>query len=228
MSFEIFNIKYWSKFLIKDIHQHFGYYPSIDELIKCYNNENTLPELSLQQKLSLKYHNDLSKKIPRDDVKKYVDEFMNDLKYNKKYYIVGSYCRGKKMCGDIDLIIQTNQKTWCYNARKLSSIILDAFVISDKKAHFICKSKIDNKIFQLDIFLSSVEAMPFMILDKSSGVDFITDIRKLCLTLYNIHLSNVGFKDQHNNLLTDINKKIKNEQDIFKFLKFEYIKPEER
>jgi len=227
---EITDLKYWNNELIKTIKYNFGYIPIIDDLLTIYENDNSnkLPKLSNQQYLSLKYHKNLSEKINRCKVKEYVEEFMKDINYIHDYHIMGSYRRKKQLCGDIDVLIPTNQTSWINVAFKNSNMIIDKFSMGNKKAHFICQSKSDNVIFQLDIFLCNNEELPFMLFEKTGSAEFNINIRKIALGIKKIHLTNEGFKDINNKLIMAINEKIKTEENIFEYLNLQYIKPEDR
>ena len=72
--------------------------------------------LNATQRVGLKYYEDIQKRIPREEIDRYLTVF-KDLfsevsnNNNSKFEIVGSYRRGAKMSGDIDMIITANDPT---------------------------------------------------------------------------------------------------------------------
>jgi DNA polymerase beta len=88
--------------------------------------------LTHQQKIGLKYYNDLQKRIPRE----YIDTFQVMIRYilakeigldNYKMQVAGSYRRGNSNSGDIDILI-TSKKT---TLRKIVDVLKEWKVITD-------------------------------------------------------------------------------------------------
>ena len=69
--------------------------------------------LNNKQKIGLKYYEPLTKRIPIDEIEKFNEKFASIFKEvapeGSKYDVVGSYRRGAKNSGDIDIIITNNQ-----------------------------------------------------------------------------------------------------------------------
>ena len=87
----------------------------IDSLEKLKQNQDTL--LNDKQKIGLLYYEDILKKIPREEIELYKKEIQDSFnavnKGTSMFEIVGSYRRGAKSSGDIDIIItdSDNDKT---------------------------------------------------------------------------------------------------------------------
>jgi DNA polymerase IV len=64
--------------------------------------------LNREQQVGLKYYDDFQTKIPRlevEEIGRTVLEFASDLRPGFQMVICGGYRRGKKMCGDVDIIL---------------------------------------------------------------------------------------------------------------------------
>lgn len=84
---------------------------------KFYNNgwrdlqdiaEYAWETLNREQQVGVKYYDEFQAKIPRPEVEEIgntVLEFANDLRPGFQMVICGGYRRGKKMCGDVDVIL---------------------------------------------------------------------------------------------------------------------------
>ena len=88
------------------------------------NNEDKLND---KQKLGLKYYEDIQKRIPRKEIEEF-DKTFKDIFYavappGSKFEIVGSYRRGAKNSGDIDIII-TNKE----NNKEAFEKVLDLLI----------------------------------------------------------------------------------------------------
>lgn len=205
---------------------------SIDELKK---NEDLLNE---NMKIGLKYFDDIEQRIPREEIDEYKKE-LNDI-FNKiapkgsHFEIVGSYRRGMKTSGDIDIIItnDNNDKKalddFLDNLIK-EKIILEVLSRGKTKSLTIArlpKMKIARRI---DFLYTSPDEYAFAILYFTGSKIFNTVQRQRALNLgYSLNehglykLEDGEKKDK----IKDIN--FPDEKSIFKFLKMEYVEPEKR
>ena len=81
---------------------------TIDDLRKAEANGES--PLSSLQKIGLKYHEDLQQQIPRQEIQNITDIVRDACRYlfpclSLQVEAVGSFRRGKDMCGDIDILI---------------------------------------------------------------------------------------------------------------------------
>jgi DNA polymerase/3'-5' exonuclease PolX len=213
--------------------------------IKTIEELMTRPDLlNAQQKIGIKYYEDLLTKIPYNEMKKHNDFLANTINsielqtgYSIKYSIVGSYRRKVNFSGDIDVLITSQTPEVLrvvVNALWHKNYILETLAQGQKK--FMGISKLPNSSpRRIDILLTPPEEFPFAQLYFTGSKEFNIAMRKHALTK-NISLNEHGIspaipstsKDFHS-----IHSKIKNvkigcEKDIFDFLEYNYISPENR
>lgn len=190
---------------------------SFDDLKK---NMNLLNE---KQKIGIKYYEDLNKKIPLDEFNQHIKIIENKLiKYKLTYDFVGSYRRGSASMGDIDLLIKNN-KTFNLNdfikELKDDNYIVEILALGKNK--FMGIVKINNyPARHFDILIAPENEYYYSLLYFTGSKIFNVALRHYVKNSFNLSLSEHGFKDK------DI--KVKSEEDIFKFLKLSYIKPNNR
>ena len=140
----------------------------------------------------------------------------------------GSFRTGKLYSGDIDLLVHCNK----INIKLINKIIdklinqkiiVDIFLRGSKK--IICIINIDNKFYQMDMLFINTKELPWYLLYFGSSRDFSKKIR--------LYASKKGYKLNEKGLFDKITGEkiklnVKTEEDIFKFLKIKYIKPENR
>ena len=212
-----------------DVKEVYGIGPKLSvELRRHYNIKtiNTLrhyvrkiPDiLTDQQKKGLKYHSKISKKITKKDADRHI-------KYIKKCIPsitpAGSYRRCEKWIGDIDLITTSKISTV---VKKLDNYIVDVLSCGDDMFHGIGRLPNTSNYRRIDIIKTTKEQLPFALLYLTGDmVQNITMRQKAKRIKYT--LSQYGLYD-------NIKKKyihgIKNEKDIFDFLKIKYKSPEQR
>jgi len=78
--------------------------------IKDLYNPNIYETLNDQQKLGLKYHVDLTKRIPRDDITAFYSYIKKIVPKSWNIDIVGSYRRKMPTSGDIDILISGSSR----------------------------------------------------------------------------------------------------------------------
>ena len=208
---------------------------SINDLKKI---SETLP--STIQK-GLKYYDDIQIKIPREEItelfKKIEEELYKILdKRFLKTEVVGSYRRGKKLCGDMDLIITRIDEGKISGilhtlVDKLTEkkIIIDTLSMSDNDdSNYqvfmgICKLNNDSLHRRLDIKVYEKSFYPFAILYFTGSAYFNRSLR-LFAKKKGYHLSDKELSNRYNGVKIPCNS----EEDIFKALELKYKTPEER
>lgn len=196
---------------------------NIDEIKSAFLNNKI--KLNSSQKLGLKYHTDLKKKIPREElesVEKKLKKLNNTDKNILDILILGSYRRGKKELKDVDILISgTTPKIidTLINFLKEEYTYIGTFSKGHKK--FMGLFIFDSVVRHVDIIYSNIDEYP-------TKVQYFTGSKEFNIYLRNIAISR-GYK------LSDIglykkNKKIKlnSEKDIFEILDIPYVKPEDR
>lgn len=181
--------------------------------------------LNEKQKFGVKYYEDLNKKIPLDEFNKHIKIIENKLKnYNLTYEFVGSYRRGKDSMGDIDLLIKEDDD----KKFKLKNLIDElngenyiVEILASGKNKFMGIVKINNyPVRHFDILIAPKDEYYYSLLYFTGSKIFNIAMRHYIKTNFNLSLSEHGFKDA--------NIKVNSEEDIFKFVKLPYIKPNNR
>jgi DNA polymerase/3'-5' exonuclease PolX len=178
--------------------------------------------LNNKQKIGLKYFDDLKKLIPLEEYEKHIKIIKKNLIPKITYDFVGSYRRGSKTMGDIDLIIMQNSKfdlNDYIEKLKKAKYVIDVLALGKNK--FMGITKIDNNpARRFDILIAPPDEYYYSLLYFTGSNIFNIGLRHYVKTKFNLSLSEHGF----------LNKKIivKSEEDIFKFLKLDYVKPNKR
>ena len=194
------------------------------------------------QKIGLKYYDDIKKRIPREEIDVYDKIFQWIYKKYKckiKINIAGSYRRGVKNSGDIDLLVSSDKYQGkvipiiCNELKKLK--LLKAVLASGtKKFMGIIRMK-GKPSRRLDICETTSEEYPFALLYFTGSKEHNVKMRKealkygLSLNEKDITRVNTGEKISNDLIIKKIGKyKIETEKDIFKFLDMTYKLPKHR
>lgn len=187
------------------------------------------------QKIGLKYHFDIIKRIPRSEIQEYEIIFKETFKkvaiLDSKFEIVGSYRRGAESSGDIDVIITSNSSKIFISFIDLlikKQLITEVLSRGTTKCLVIAKIPNSDSYRRVDFLYATNEEYPFSVLYFTGSKYFNTVMRQHALTmnltmnehgLYNI----VGGKKT-----TKVEYNFKTEKDIFDYLNLEYKTPIER
>jgi DNA polymerase/3'-5' exonuclease PolX len=180
--------------------------------------------LNNKQKIGLKYFDDLKKVIPLEEYEKHITIIKKHLVSKSKltYDFVGSYRRGSKTMGDIDLIIMQNPKfdlnNYIDNLTK-AKYVIETLALGKNKFMGITKIG-NNPARRFDILIAPPDEYYYSLLYFTGSNVFNIGLRHYVKTTFNLSLSEHGF----------LGKKVpvKSEEDIFKFLKLDYVKPNKR
>jgi DNA polymerase/3'-5' exonuclease PolX len=187
------------------------------------NKNNVLDDLTHHQKLGVKYYYDVLKPIPHETIIK-VEEYLKKFKF--KFNICGSYRRKKNTSGDIDILIQKEDKS----LQEIIDILYKKKFLVDHltecgstKYMGFCKIK-NSHFMRIDIRLITKESYPFALLYFTGSKKTNTMMRNKAIKL--------GFKLNEYSLVkvNESNTQIylDSEELIFDYLKLDYIKPENR
>ena len=188
------------------------------------------------QKMGLKYYDDVSKPIPRGDIdmfkKMFDEEFKKVAEEDSKYEIVGSYRRGKKASGDIDVIITSkNQEVFkkFVDSLKEKNIIVEILSYGNTKALVIGKLQPDSTARRIDFMYTPPDEYPFAILYFTGSKAFNTVMRGHALKM-GISLNEHGMyeKQQGKEKGKKLDKKFTIEKEIFDDLQLKFKEPELR
>jgi len=192
--------------------------------------------LNTNQKLGLKYFEDIEKRIPRAEINEYSDilaDVFSKLKHTgSRFEIVGSYRRGAMDSGDIDIII-TNDQNDSSIFNKFIKALQDRDIIIEILTKGKTKSMAIGKLpgqtpRRIDFMYASPAEYAFAILYFTGSKAFNVVMRQRALDL--------GYSMNEHGLYKMAGKKkgarldilFPTERSIFEFLGLEYKKPTER
>lgn len=188
-------------------------------------------------KYSLIYYNNLNKKIKREEITQFTDYLKDSLKLN--IINSGSYRMGKAYSGDIDLLCVIKNNTEIKSViKKLkeSGLFKHIYNESVKKINGIIEDSFTSKIHQMDMLFVRKKEVPWMLLYFGSGKEFSKRIRLYALQK-GYKLNEKGLYDIKSGLRSTkfskerFRRKLfnpKDEREIFTYLDYPYVVPEER
>ena len=198
--------------------------------------ENT-KELNDKQKIGLKYYEDIQKRIPRKEIEEF-DQLFNKIfksvtPEGSKFEIVGSYRRGAKNSGDIDIIITNNENNKMAFDKVLDVLIKDNIITEvlsrgKTKSLTLVQIKKDGPIRRVDFLYSSPEEYAFTLLYFTGSKIFNTIVRQRALKLgytlneHSLSYFTKGVKGQK------VEHEFPSEKSILNFLGIKYQNPEDR
>jgi len=192
--------------------------------------------LNTNQKLGLKYFEDIEKRIPRAEINEYSDilaDVFSRLKHvGSRFEIVGSYRRGAKDSGDIDIIVTNDQNDSSIFNRFIEALQKRGIIIQ-----ILTKGKTKSMVMgqlpgqtprRLDFMYASPAEYSFAILYFTGSKSVNVVMRQRALDL--------GYSMNEHGLYKMNGKKkgprldvmFPTERSIFEFLGLEYKKPTER
>jgi DNA ligase (NAD+) len=191
--------------------------------------------LNEKQKVGLQYYEDILERIPRSEIvefEKTFNQVFESVKYPESTFeIVGSYRRGAKDSGDIDVIItdMKNQKDVFEKfLKELEKTGVIVYFLSKGKTKSLVVGKLPGGKYarRLDFLYSTPKEYPFSVLYFTGSALFNTLMRNQALKLgYTMNEHTLADKVTKEPL-TDV--EFKSEEDIFNFLQLEYVEPNMR
>ena len=193
--------------------------------------------LNETQLIGLQYYEDILKRIPRDEIELYEKTFMkafDSIKNNgSSFDIVGSYRRGAKTSGDIDVIITDKSNDKSVFEKFIKRMVDDNTIVhklTDGKTKTLVIAKLDDKHLarRVDFLYSPPNEYAFATLYFTGSKVFNTVMRQRAL--------NMGYSlNEHGFYIMDGKKKgakleqeFASEKEIFDFLHMDYKEPEKR
>jgi NAD-dependent DNA ligase/DNA polymerase/3'-5' exonuclease PolX len=194
--------------------------------------------LNANQKAGLKYYEDIMERIPREEIDEYNEVFKNvfdNIRKDKaadKYEIVGSYRRGARTSGDIDMIITSPDPTLFtrfVEALKTQNIIVEILSQGKTKCLVITKLPLHKVARRVDFMYTSQEEYPFAVLYFTGSKTFNTMMRGHALR-QGVSLNEHGLykKEQGKAKEEKVTNTFLSERDIFDYLHLKYKAPEQR
>jgi DNA ligase (NAD+) len=191
--------------------------------------------LNDKQKIGLRYYEDILERIPRSEIDEYKEIFQECFdkvrEPESKYEIVGSYRRGAKASGDIDVIITSlSDKVFKEFIDLLveKKIIIEVLSRGSHKCLVIGKLANSKHARRIDFLYATPEEYPFSVLYFTGSKAFNTVMRGHALKMgysLNEHEFSIMTDKKKGGKVSDV---FKTEKDIFDFLKLKYKEPIER
>ena len=187
-------------------------------------------ELTRSQQLGLLYFEDINSRIPRAEIVEFEEQLNRKVRqFNRengveiKTQICGSYLRGKKESGDIDIIIAERNN-------RLSSLLdaflnflhpLVEFILARGKVKILTLGGIGVARRRIDLELVNWENWPYALLYFTGSKNFNKCIRQ--------GAKNKGYTLNQEGLFEgNLRYQMDTERDIFDFLDLKYLTPAER
>lgn len=193
--------------------------------LKKASMENKV-HLTSSQILGLQNYEDLNKKIEHSEIKKLdktIQKNKKKIKYLDKFFILGSYRREKKISGDIDMMVLGSTPLVL---NSMIDFLMKEYTyvgtLSRGKKKFMGLFIIDKYVRHIDIIFTNYEEYPTKLLYFTGSKEFNISMRNIAIRL-NYKLSDKGLFDKDGNKI-----KLKNEKEIFKILKMDYVEPKNR
>ncbi|KAK4051868.1 hypothetical protein OIV83_002573 [Microbotryomycetes sp. JL201] len=207
--------------------------------------------LTESQKLGLEYYDDLNQKIPREEVTELYNlakKAARDIDPELEIYCMGSYRRGQKDCGDIDLLVTRNTfdgKTHRGMIGRLWTSLQRAGVARhvltasddlselDAKVNALCSLPKGGKMRRLDILGVPYDELPAALI-YFTGNDYFNRSMRLKARHFGYRLNQRGLykdvmRDRNGKKVTEgVREDCKTEKDIFEKLCVPYRPPEQR
>ena len=182
--------------------------------------------LNAKQLIGLQYYKTVETKIPIEEYEKHKSILEKELKkLNLTYEFVGSYRRGSKSMGDIDILIKYDPKLSLSNyVKNLVKIGYVKNVLSSGKVKFSGMVQIKNEpARQLDILIAPENEYYYSLLYFTGSAAFNVGFREYVKKRFDISLSEHGFNKECIAI-----PEMNSEEDIFKFLGIRYVEPIKR
>ena len=214
---------------------------NIDDLKE---NQNLLND---SQKIGVKYFEDIQKRIPRDEITAFAKTFETIFNKNappgSKFEIVGSYRRGHKTSGDIDIII-TNEN----DNKGAFDLVLDKLIKDKIITHVLSRGKTksltlvqiepDAPIRRVDFLYTSPKEYAFALFYFTGSKIFNTVVRERAVDLgytlneHGIHhikkTAKFGSSREGHVKGPHVDQAFPTEESILNFLGLAYVEPENR
>ena len=188
------------------------------------------------QKKGLQYYEEINQRIPRDEIDEYKKILESSFKKvadgESKQEIVGSYRRGSRTSGDIDVIITSKNEDIFKNYMeelKEKGIIIEVLSNGKTKSMVIARLNKESIARRVDFMYTPQEEYPFAILYFTGSKIFNTVMRGYALKL-GLSLNEHGIykKEKGKEKGERISKNFETEEKIFEYLHLKYKTPDER
>ena len=198
---------------------------SIKSVNELRENKHLLNNIQLK---GLKYYDDINKKIPYTEMVKH-ETFLKKTLNDIELYITGSFRRKCKSSSDIDVLIsgKTNMLPYVREVLIKSQYLIEEGIFADGQVKIMamCKLPKHKHLRRIDILYTIPKELPFALLYFTGNYKFNVNMRKHALQ-NGYTLNEQGLYDIHTKERVSVS--FLTEKDIFKFLNYTYIEPENR
>jgi len=220
--------------ILKEFRDIWGVGPvtAIELYNKGYRSVREIPStiLNAKQEIGLRYYDDLKKRIPREEItrfKKDIEKALKKVSPKLRYCICGSYRRGLKTSGDIDVLITYEGDNPPKNLfKKILETLRNEYILAEDLA---VGKDVYNGITipegiarRIDIHYVPLDEWGSSVLYFTGSKQFNIDMRNMAIK-QGLKLSDKGLFDANNNRLP-----VYTEKEIFEALGLPYIKPKDR
>lgn len=192
--------------------------------------------LTAAQRLGLQYHEELTKRIPRDEIDLHKEKLREVI--NRSFTIAGSYRRGAQQSGDIDVLIRaTKRETEQHRnfnqhagnilrtiVERLGGYLLGNFMYGDVKYAGVCRLKSDTPARHIDFLITNYYQYPFALL-YFTGNGAFNELMRGYARRKGYTLNQEGIQSLKGGGYI---KGFTSEKEIFHFLDLPYIEPRRR
>ena len=204
-------------------------YKTIDDLRKDKDVDKVLNNVQLK---GLKYYDDILQRIPRDEIvehEKILKGVLNSIDPTAQLTIAGSFRRMKPDSGDIDVLINTPgvKNNSIYN-KFIDELVKNGYLVDELsrgQKKYMGLSKIDKINRRVDFMFTKPDEYPFAILYFTGSAEFNVRMREDLLKR-GLTLNEYSLKDSKTKKKVD--QEFNNEKDIFEYIKYDYVEPENR
>ena len=192
---------------------------NVEQLRKEFNAGRI--NLTENQQVGLKYFDDLNTRIPREDAERMVED-IRKLLGNKEVLLMGGYRLGKKDGKDLDLVVVNEEMEELMS--KLGRNVVAVLEMGSNMMAALMKFTGYGRVVHVDFRLAPEDRRAFFTLYFGSGENFSRKIRQIAKDK-GYTLNEYGLRKKDGKF---VEGKFEKEEDIFKFLGVEYVKPEDR
>lgn len=188
--------------------------------------------LNSKQRIGLRYYEDFQARIPRKEMSKHAAFLETVIPSEITYQITGSYRRGEKSSGDIDLLIScagVGSEILDHLITRLTKegYLYETLAKGDKKYLGVCKMKYHRTYRRFDIVFTTPETYPFALLYFTGCASFNILMRNHALSM-GYSLSEYGLKPMNATTKAVKLPIFQSEEDVFAFLGLIYVPATER
>ncbi len=203
-------------------------FKTIDELRKCRVLKEHLNDTQLK---GLQYYDDMQVRIPYKEIQKhevYLKDVLNKIDSKAELTIAGSYRRKRPDSGDIDLLLKASNKG-IYD-KFIDTLVKEGYLTcqlarGSKKYMGMGKIDVSPCHRRIDIMYTKPEEYPFAILYFTGSGDFNVRMREDALKQgYTMN----EYSIKHTDTKKKVDKIFLKEKEIFDFLGYKYLNPEDR